>query len=587
MRIYNYAMFRAPKPIDTAEKEALLVANGDERNSANRVCWSAQEALERQLRSAFANKGWTLTRAHAYDPKLGHGFIESQKQGDAIFDRIPKDATVVVAEAVWQYSNQVAYRLWEHEGPILIASNFDGTWPGLVGALGLESCLTKYKYRPDQKGHSILWSSEEFTDTDSQKRLKEFLEKGRITYDTSHAKPLSEVDRTEYEDAENFGRYLGRYIRNKRARLGVFDPLCMGMLNAAFDEEVLVDTGISVRRLNQSDLYAEMQTISPEQGLHHIQQLEKWGMKVDRPKHPDTKTSRIYVTDGQLAEQGQLYEALVRFAYKEGLDCVGIPYQLGLARLCVSSDLPEGMMNSLKRPAVRYEGRTLFKGEPVPCANEADMGCGVDQIMSKYILNGMHLSPETTLHDLRWGDRYKGQYRDRPDIDVDAFVWAFELSGNTPAEHVEGGWSGVTAVRQPYMYFKKGGAAMKAICKPGEIIWSRVYIDEGELCMDIGRGGVLALPYEETERRWNATTKQWPIMHAVTYDVSRDQMMAEHKSNHIKVMYAPDAIRANEVMFALAGMADGMGIKVNICGTYDIKDSLQYKLGQGLPLRYI
>ena len=44
--------------------------------------------------------------------------------------------------------------------------------------------------------------------------------------------------------------------------------------------------------------------------------------------------------------------------------------------------------------------------------------------------------------------------------------------------------------------------------------------------MDIGRGGVVELPREETERRWKATTPQWPIMHAVTYGVSRDQMMA-------------------------------------------------------------
>jgi len=50
--------------------------------------------------------------------------------------------------------------------------------------------------------------------------------------------------------------------------------------------------------------------------------------------------------------------------------------------------------------------------------------------------------------------------------------------------------------------------------------------------MDIGRGCVVELPREETERRWNATTWQWPIMHAVLYGVTRDQMMAKHKANH-------------------------------------------------------
>ena len=34
------------------------------------------------------------------------------------------------------------------------------------------------------------------------------------------------------------------------------------------------------------------------------------------------------------------------------------------------------------------------------------------------------------------------------------------------------------------------------------------------------------------ERRWNCTTPQWPIMHAVLLGVTRNQMMARHKANH-------------------------------------------------------
>ncbi len=56
-----------------------------------------------------------------------------------------------------------------------------------------------------------------------------------------------------------------------------------------------------------------------------------------------------------------------------------------------------------------------------------------------------------------------------------------------------------------------------------------------------GAGGVVRLSDEETERRWQATTPQWPIMHAVLYGVSRDQLMAAHQANHIQVAYAPDA----------------------------------------------
>ena len=578
MATFDKSKVQAPKPLKVGRKEALMIANGDERRSANLECWAGQVEMEKQLTAAFEKLGWKLTRAHQYDPEMQHGFIESQAQGDEIFDRIPKNCILIVAESVWQFSNMVAYRLWEHRGPILIASNFDGAAPGLVGALGLEACLTKHKYARDQKGHYMLWSSEEFKDEASQKNLATFLKTGKIKYNTRHAKKLENIAAGKYKKAVDFGKTLGQYLQNKRARLGVFDPLCMGMLNAAFDEEVLVNTGISIRRLNQSDLYAEMQTIPRDRGLAHIRKLEQWGMKVDRGADFATK-----VTDEQLAEQGQMYEALLRFAKRESLSCVGIPYQLGLARLCAASDLPEAMLNSTQRPPVEYEGEVLFPGEPVMCANEGDMGCGVDQIMSKMILQGMGVSPETTQHDVRWGDRYTGRY-DGKNADIDAFIWVFELSGNTPAEHARGGWGGITAVRQPNMFFHKGGAATKCVCKAGEIVWSRVYIDQGVLSMDIGRGGVVDLPEAETQRRWKATTEEWPIAHTIPYGVSRDALMAKHKSNHITIHYAPDAETATQAMFAKAGMAKAMGMKVYVCGNYVVADSVEGKLAKGKPI---
>ena len=64
------------------------------------------------------------------------------------------------------------------------------------------------------------------------------------------------------------------------------------------------------------------------------------------------------------------------------------------------------------------------------------------------------------------------------------------------------------------------------VSKPGEIVWSRVYIEDDELRMDLGRGCVMSLPEGETLRRWQATTPQWPIMHAVTYGVTRDHVLA-------------------------------------------------------------
>jgi L-fucose isomerase-like protein len=117
------------------------------------------------------------------------------------------------------------------------------------------------------------------------------------------------------------------------------------------------------------------------------------------------------------------------------------------------------------------------------------------------------------------------------------------------------------------MYFPDGGGTLKGISRPGEIVWSRIYIENNRLKMDLGRAQVIELPAEETQRRWQATTPQWPIMHAVTYGTSRDQMMARHKANHIQVAYAHSVVEADKAMFAKAAMAEALGMEVALCGT--------------------
>ena len=85
--------------------------------------------------------------------------------------------------------------------------------------------------------------------------------------------------------------------------------------------------------------------------------------------------------------------------------------------------------------------------------------------------------------------------------------------------------------------------------------------------MDIGRGKAIALPEAETERRWQLTSYQWPMMHGVLYGVTRDQMMARHKANHIQVVYGTDADAADRAMRAKAALAAELGIEVYLCGT--------------------
>ena len=84
--------------------------------------------------------------------------------------------------------------------------------------------------------------------------------------------------------------------------------------------------------------------------------------------------------------------------------------------------------------------------------------------------------------------------------------------------------------------------------------------------MDLGRARVAELPKEETERRWRDTTPQWPIMHGVLHGVTRDQMMARHKANHIQVAYANSPEEADLALATKAALAAELGLEVSLCG---------------------
>jgi hypothetical protein len=56
------------------------------------------------------------------------------------------------------------------------------------------------------------------------------------------------------------------------------------------------------------------------------------------------------------------------------------------------------------------------------------------------------------------------------------------------------------------------------------------------------------------------------MMHAVLTGVTRDQMMARHRANHIQVAYGEDEASADRALAAKEAMFDSMGVKVHLCG---------------------
>ena len=528
-------------------KDILLVANGDLRLSANRKCWPAQRDMEAQLTAAIEGAGASVRRAHEYDATKEHGFIDSQKRGLEVFRSVDRKAPLVVAEAVWQYSQHILPGLMSHQGPILTVANWSGQWPGLVGMLNLNGSLTKAGV-----AYSTLWS-EDFTDDFFLSSLRRWIGGHPVKHQQSHVHPAADLILPHR--AMLAGHAVADDLLSQKAILGVFDEGCMGMFNAIIPDRLLNATGVFKERLSQSALWAGMQQVSDGEAQAVRDWLDAKGIRFRTGFDEATD-----LTDAQVLSQCKMYIAALRIADDFGCDTIGIQYQQGLKDICPASDLVEGLLNNVDRPPAHgADGRVLFEGRAMPHFNEVDECAGLDALVTNRVWTSMGYDPETTLHDLRYGEPYEIGGREE-------FVWVFEISGSVPPKHLVGEYAGAVSERQPPMYFPLGGGTIKGVSKPGEVVWSRIFVEDDRLKADVGLAEAVELPMQETERRWEITTPQWPIMHAVTRGVSRDRMMGRHKSNHIQVAYAPDLPAARLALSAKIAAFRKLGIETFVCG---------------------
>ena len=627
-------LFEAPK--EAEEGVIYILANGDLRDSANKTCWAEQAKMEAELTAVIESieyapgKKYRVERLHDFDPLLGHGFINSQAMGNKVLRKLPKNAKVILAEAVWQYSHHVVpdlvEQIRENGAQLLTIANYSGTWPGLVGMSNDNASLVRRGLKLG-KDFSTTWS-ETFDSEEFRGRIHNWLSTGTIKLDTSHIKYYNDGmiarEVPNYGFSMEVGGRMARKLKHERAIMGGLDFYCMGMDNAFFPPEKLSPMGIGHEFLSQSDLIAKMGLIADPDGIkegllgykNSVSDKEAWGVIqwcIDRGMQFDyvdttrltqrmrkatghqketlkeqlVEMERNNLTKRQLIEQGKGYIATVRMADRFELDVVGIQYQQGLKDCCSASDLIEGLLNNADRPDVYDDhGRVIRKGEAIHCFNEVDQGCGVDLILSKRIWKAFGEDATANQEDVRWSRKYAGKatYQGKEIQLNNEEVWVELLSGSAPANHLKGGYAGAKGMRQPPMYFPLGGSTLAGEGKSGEVVISRVYMDEnGDMCMNLMRGGVVELPEEETQDRLNKTTPQWPIKHLVRYGVNRDQMLL-HPSNHETILYASSAEMANKLMFAKAEMARQLGMKVQIWGEYDTKYSLEEKAKTALRI---
>ena len=292
-----------------------------------------------------------------------------------------------------------------------------------------------------------------------------------ITHDTSHVRGL---DAASLPAAEaELGRALAAHLQRTKAVMGVFDEGCMGMYNAIFDDEYINPMGIYKERLSQSALYARMLTVTDAEAEAIFEWLVGRGVTFQFGTDEETE-----LTKAQVIAQCKMYIAALRIANDFGCAGIGIQYQQGLKDLVPASDLAEGLLNEIDRPPAYDEnGKELYPGQPLPHFNEVDWGAGVDALITNRVWTAMGLNPSTSLHDVRWGDPWG-----------DDFVWIMEISGSVPPSHLRGGYAGTVSERQSPMYFALGGGTIKGVSKPGPVVYSRVFLMDGKLQVDMGIG---------------------------------------------------------------------------------------------------
>ncbi len=354
-------------------KQILLVANGDQRQSANEVCWPAQAAMEQALTAALARQGCTLVRAHPYDIARKHGFIQSQKEGMEVFANLDPRTPLIVAEAVWQYSHHILAGLISHRAPILTVANWSGTWPGLVGMLNLNGSLTKAGVK-----YSTLWS-ENFTDEYFLKNLSAWLKSGYCKHKIDHVHPLNRC--TVPPKARAAARKIAADLLRRKSIMGVFDEGCMGMFNAIIPDELLFSTGVYKERLSQSALYYATTMVTADEARAVYDWLRVKGLKFHLGVNETTD-----LTERQVLEQCKMYIAALRIADQFGCESIGIQYQQGLKDLLPASDLVEGLLNNSDRPPVANAAGSLIRpGLPLTHFNEVDECAGLDGVLTNRV----------------------------------------------------------------------------------------------------------------------------------------------------------------------------------------------------------
>ncbi len=471
-----------------------------------------EAALDKLGRRHYRVEGF-LTRPHEAIEKLG-----------------PITDPMIGICVHWLYGPHTVDGVVGKDNPLLLASNFSGTWPGLVGLLNTGACLESVG-----RSFSRVWTeaADWTADETFMARLEQWCDTGRIAYpddELAYAAPIA-------ESAARLAAQVAERIKRRRVLALMLGDTSMGMINGYFGPRRLASIGFSEHKVDQAWIIDRGKRIDDERISAALAFVKDHGVTFHygeaQAEDFDEEATREQLRD---------YLAVLDLVNEFKCDCVGWQYQLGLVPLRPPSDFAEGLLNSACRPE--------SNGEAIVTATEADQGNLVPMELMKRLLAAKGLAPAVMFHDVRWGGEHEGR-----------FLWVLLNSGSCSAyafNHDLTTLKGVHSYRQPAGYFPVPGGTFAGESLPGAVTWSRAYLKDDELWMDVGRGEVVALPPAQRDAWWDGTTRQWPIM-VTDLGVRRDTLMAHYLSNHVAVAYG-------DIFGEMIALSQTLGFKVRVLG---------------------
>jgi len=496
---------------------------GDGRDTPNQQALPSITEATEQMEAALKRLG--------QEPYRVEGFLT--KPHHAIENLGPIQDPMIGVCVHWFYGPHTTEGVVGKDNPLLLASNFSGQWPGLVGLLNTGACLESLG-RP----FSRVWTdAPDWTRDDSfMARLEEWCTTGRIVYgeeDISYDAPVS-------AEAAERASGVAQQFRDRRALILMLGDTSMGMINGYFGPRLLNRHGFTEHKVDQAWVISRGKEIDAGRIDDAFAFVKDKGVTFHwgEPGVED-------FTEDATREQLRDYLAVLDLVKEYKADCLGWQYQLGLIPLRPPSDFAEGLFNTTCRPE--------SNGDTIVCSTEADQGNAVPMEMMKRLLLAKGLHQAVMFHDVRWGGEHEGR-----------FLWVLLNSGSCGAyafNHDRDTLAGVHSYRQPAGYFPIPGGTFAGESLPGEITWARCYIRNEVLWMDMGRGEVVQLPPEKRDAWWEGTTRQWPFM-AADLGIGRDTLMAHYLSNHVAVAYG-------DIFEEMVALSKEMGFKVRILQASD------------------